>query len=656
MKKKLSVLKFLFLFLFLLIEIPAQEKIDSIMERISGLPDTSRITELNGICWNYRSKNPLLAMEAGKNAVLIGNKIKNKVLLATTHNYLGVVYRNIGDFDSAIVNYENALAYSTEAGDSVQIAYSYNNIGGIHRLKNHYTLALENIFKALEIFENLKMDEGIAYCTINISIIYRKQHNYSKALDYLNYTLKIREELEDSFGYTLTLNHIAEVYYEQELYNEAFNYYKILEVEYGKLNDKKGIATVYGGYGGVYYFKKDYEKALNYRLKALELNKEINNYDGIIINHNNLGLVYAAIGEFNKARDHLYTGLALSKKKGMNNAEIEAYKYLSTYFETVSKFDSALIYFKKYTSKKDSVLAEENLMRVAELEVKYQSEKKEKENQLLSREKEQSLLQRNHLLIIVFLSFILIGILFYRYISNQKAKRKLDELNKSKDRIFSIISHDLKNPFNSLLGYSALLIDDFDSFSDSEKVEAIREIQSSSKKLLTLVENLLEWSRTQNGLLSFNPDIIDTKDIIEKNVSLLEQFAKSKNIQIEILNIDEANCYCDENMLNSILRNLITNAIKFTAKNGEIKIDCINTNNKIEINVIDNGIGIPKNIIEKILEKGLTETRGGTNNESGSGIGLMLVNEFVRKNGGRLFIESNVNKGSKFTVVLPAAN
>ncbi len=168
----------------------AQTNLDSFMNSISSKPDSARARLLNDYAWTNRSKDPKTALKVTEEALKISKTINNKSLQARSLNLMGVIYRNLGNYDKSISVYTNALRLAEEIKDSVQIAYSHNNLGGIYRLQGNSALALEYILKALGLFEKLKHKEGISFCTINIGLIYRRQGNFIKALEYLNYTLR----------------------------------------------------------------------------------------------------------------------------------------------------------------------------------------------------------------------------------------------------------------------------------------------------------------------------------------------------------------------------------------------------------------------------------------------------------------------------------
>jgi len=233
------------------------------------------------------------------------------------------------------------------------------------------------------------------------------------------------------------------------------------------------------------------------------------------------------------------------------------------------------------------------------------------------------------------------------------SEQRLRELNATKDKFFSIIAHDLKNPFNDLMGFTQLLSMNIDKY-DKTKIESfVRIIHQSSKLAYNLLENLLDWSRTQTGNLNFEPEEIVIKDLIKENIDLLESTATNKNIKI----YPEIDCnlsvYADKNMIRTVIRNLISNAIKYTNQGGFIKISVNKEGKYCKISVSDNGIGISSENITKIFKIDESYTTVGTEREKGTGLGLILCKEFVEKNGGEINAKSESGKGSSFSFTIP---
>jgi two-component system, sensor histidine kinase and response regulator len=235
----------------------------------------------------------------------------------------------------------------------------------------------------------------------------------------------------------------------------------------------------------------------------------------------------------------------------------------------------------------------------------------------------------------------------------KKYADELDQLNKTKDKFFSIIAHDLKNPFITILGFSELLLSDFTELSDDEKLYYVKEMKNSAEISHNLLQNLLQWSRSQTGRIEFQPRTLQIDAIISQNIELLQPTAKRKEVSIEFLPCNQKYVFADEDMTSTIIRNLLSNAIKFSKRFGKITIRTSDTDNFIKTEVQDNGIGMNDCEKAKLFRLDVTHSAAGTENETGTGLGLILCKEFVEKNGGEISVESKANCGSTFYFTLP---
>jgi two-component system, sensor histidine kinase and response regulator len=230
---------------------------------------------------------------------------------------------------------------------------------------------------------------------------------------------------------------------------------------------------------------------------------------------------------------------------------------------------------------------------------------------------------------------------------------QLKDLNATKDKLFSIIAHDLKNPFVTMIGLSEMLILDIENANINDVKKIVSVINSSAKDAHKLLENLLEWSRAQTGNLKFQPAIIDIKVLLIEVVSLLKAFANNKKIKIKFDLEKSYFVFADKNMISTVLRNLITNAVKFTKESGTVGISCREIDNQCEIVVSDNGIGIDESAIKMLFEINHANSTNGTAGESGTGLGLILCKEFIEINKGEIFVRSKPGVGSDFIFTLP---
>jgi len=237
-----------------------------------------------------------------------------------------------------------------------------------------------------------------------------------------------------------------------------------------------------------------------------------------------------------------------------------------------------------------------------------------------------------------------------------KSEEQLRQANAMKDKFFSIIAHDLKNPFNAILGYSNLLFEAYDNFDEKQRKTFIKDICEASENTFKLLQNLLEWSRTQTGNIDFNPQLVDLSQIIDENITVLKSAANNKKITLQTELSPRTNVFADENMIMAVVRNLLSNAIKFTHPQGRVYITSKNSKNIVEVCVADTGVGLSKVDLKRLFRIDDPFKTLGTNKEQGSGLGLILCKEFVEKNGGKIWAESELGKGSKFKFTLQLTN
>ena len=238
----------------------------------------------------------------------------------------------------------------------------------------------------------------------------------------------------------------------------------------------------------------------------------------------------------------------------------------------------------------------------------------------------------------------------YALMENEK---KLRLLNLDKDVFISILSHDLRSPFNALLWGLGLLTENIRKYDIDEIDKIVNHIKNSAQNTYVLLEDLLMWARAESGKIPFEPQKLNFADICKNILEILNPNADAKNITINCFTADHVNVFADIDMLKTVLRNLVSNAIKFTNRNGAINISAVQIDSKISISVSDNGIGIKPDVITKLFDISQILTTAGTADEKGTGLGLVLCKEFVEKHGGKIWVESEYGKGSEFKFTMP---
>ncbi len=238
----------------------------------------------------------------------------------------------------------------------------------------------------------------------------------------------------------------------------------------------------------------------------------------------------------------------------------------------------------------------------------------------------------------------------------KESEKQLRDSNQTKDRFFNIIAHDLKNPFNAIIGFSSLLSEEWNEFDDDDKISMINSIKTSSEGAYDLLMNLLEWSRLRVGKIAFEPEFIDYASLIRINFSLLKPNSDKKNIKLVSDGLCDKMIWADPNMMKTVIRNLITNAIKFTPEGGVISVECYKNPDMpgmMNLSIKDSGVGIPEDEIKNLFSLTDAHSTRGTGGETGTGLGLALCREFIEKNNGKIWAESEPGKGSKFHIAMP---
>lgn len=304
------------------------------------------------------------------------------------------------------------------------------------------------------------------------------------------------------------------------------------------------------------------------------------------------------------------------------------------YYSRVKHFENQKLLLEKLVAEKTSELQQMNSKLIKQAEELNETNSLLEERQEQIEEQSEELLVQKESLIIM--------------------NKELNDLNATKDKFFSIIAHDIKNPFNAVLGFTELLMENFKEWSDERKLETIDLVHASSKNLYQLLDNLLQWSRSQSGALKFNPQKIELEEVFNSTVPLFRETAEAKNIQLTISSIEEKLAvYADRNMLDTILRNLISNALKFTRPGGKVQLISERNGDFATIKVTDNGVGLSAKVQERLFRIDKHNSTNGTLNETGTGLGLILVKEFVTKHGGEMGVESSEGEGSTFYFTIP---
>ena len=247
--------------------------------------------------------------------------------------------------------------------------------------------------------------------------------------------------------------------------------------------------------------------------------------------------------------------------------------------------------------------------------------------------------------------------LYQQSLELKKQRKELQELNATKDKFFSIIAHDLRGPFNGFLGLTQLMAEELENLTSEEIKDFTLSMRNSAADMFRLLENLLEWARMQQGLITFNKQVDQLAPIVDESIAIILEPAKIKGIEINLDIPADITVFADRNILQTVIRNSVSNALKFTHKGGKIKVSAKATNhNNVEISIEDTGIGMSSKMIDDLFRLDVQTNRKGTEGEPSSGLGLILCKDFIEKHGGKIWVESEEGKGSIFLFTIPNNN
>ncbi|KPK83659.1 MAG: hypothetical protein AMS27_12255 [Bacteroides sp. SM23_62_1] len=628
---------------FSLVPLVAQPdtRINSIVSQLRNVSDTTRIDLFNELSQLYWQRSLDTSLLYATHALNLSDKIKDKYRIAYSLNMTGNAYYMLGNYASSLEFYQQALQHRIELGDSNDIARTINNIGAVHLQTHNYDQALEYFNKALNIYSTFGDEEVIFILTNNIGGVYNEKKEYDKAFEYLNQAYEIARKTDDDNNMIITLNNMGEI----------------------------SISL------------KQFDKALEYFFEARKICEELYDYNRLSTILMNIGAAYMSAGQQEKSLPFFQKALEYAELVNSIRLKRDIYGNLYRYYSEKNNPAKSLAYLELFNEANDSISSEESVLKIAELELKYNAQNFQNEIELLKKNNEINKLRLNRsritiisLIIITILAGAVLLVIINRIrlkresnlmlsgkneeleAANRKLKeseQNLKELNATKDKFFSIIGHDLRNPLNALLGFSELISGNPMDYTVEELQKYTRIINESAKKIHQLVENLLEWSRSQSGNIDFFPKLLNISQIADEIGDILSIQASEKEIAIHNKIPADIRVYADKNLVATILRNLINNAIKFTQNGGQIILTAEHMNGQVNIAVSDTGKGMTREQINRLFKLDINLTTTGTSEEKGTGLGLLLCKEFVEIHNGNIWVESAPAKGSTFYFSLP---
>ena len=589
------------------------------------------------------------------------------------YNSKGLVYTNQGKFDLALNELLKALAIANEEKDSSEIARLNNNIGNAYYGVQNFEQAYLNFIQSQKIAEKKQDSLIIVISMHNIGRVLKELGQYQNAIKYLEEAMKLGDLIGDEEGHAYAFDEMGKVYLRQKKYNEAIEAFG-KSIEESKEHDLKIIETeTLIKRAEAYKILKEYDKSLEDLNKAMLFGTELKNDEVRAEALTNMATINIIRGNYGVAESQLVEALSLAENVHSLRVITTCYLEFSELYDRRNEYEKSLTFYKKHIYFRDSMLVAKRNEQTAQLQLQYNIDKKDLEIALLNERDQAKINELNNqkglnniLAVILALSVFL---LFTVYRSGQRRKKinsllrlhqeeteeqkmELLELNNLKDKFFSIIAHDLRSPISSLSGVIDLLTGK--NLTQDEMNMLLKTIRKQLDYTKELLDNLLDWALLQMDKLKVSKEAIDLKKLVEDNIELVKK-TSIKHIDISNDVKDSVMINADKNMINLVLRNLLTNAIKFTNEGGNITVSKEKDNGEVIVTIKDNGVGISEENINKLFDRSQYFSTKGTANEKGAGLGLKLCQEFIERNGGRVWAESTEGEGSSFKFSLEVA-
>lgn len=606
----------------------------AVMEKQPPSKDVNELLHNIGLVYYMQTKFPeaIAYFERSKKSA---KDIGNDSRVARAYFYLGDIYNDMGNFAASLKEYLGALKIYETLDATNSASNCYTNIATLYAQLKEFNKAREYVDKSLKSFESSTNPQEVYQNYANVGFVYSLMEDYPKALDLFNRGLRLTDSMGDEYWNTVFLTNTAEIYTTTKQPAKALAAYEIV------LKRQKTVPDV------------------NFVLSA----------------HSGMGRILFEQGKKKEGVAHMQEALKLMQQTGQKKLAMETSGELANMYEATGDYKKALELSHTYQRYKDSLFNADNERKIQKIQYDHDLEKKQLQIQELkkTRDIQASFARKLKIALVVLLAstvlLVTMLVLFYRKKRSEKrAKEKvqgqkeqlqlqasrLEELNHFKDKTFSVLSHDLRGPINSITAAIQMLNN---KQLTAEEYEILKpDINNQLSTLNLLLDNVLMWARSyMQETKASDPAPTDIVQLIGSNLSLLGETAERKQITLTGTTGTPVMAFCDGGQINIVLRNLIMNALKFTAAGGSVSVQCSKAADTVRIAVTDTGVGMDAEQLESLFTAKDGRNTYGTEGERGIGLGLLLCQEFVRVNDGTIEVQSEKGKGSTFVVTLPAA-
>jgi signal transduction histidine kinase/Tfp pilus assembly protein PilF len=656
------------LFLFFYLFFPSLKAQTHVIDSVKALIDSTTNMKKKAFNLNFLSsllsaEKPLESVYYAQQAVNLSTKHKDIAGRVLGYRQISIAYMAINKYDSCKIYLKKAIDLCKISGNKKQESSCLNTLGNVYLDLSMKKEALDCYLDALKLSESIKDTHNIPMRFVNVGRAHLSDNDFLQAKKYFMLGIKASEGVHNPNALSFALFNMGKVYYQSNQIDSAKYYYeKALYVEQKSIHSQNK-REILGELAEVHEKLANYKLADKYLKDCLTDSKLTQDYKMEIICLTKLSKLNRIQKEWQMAV--YYADLAFHKADSIQLLECINMSYfaLSESYAGARNFEKAFEYQQLYKSTSDSIFSSNKSAQMQEMQTKYEVDKKETENELLRNKEAESSKRIKIQFGIIIGTTIMLLLVGFLSMSLQRSRRRekeinqelqeknrlLEDLNIIKDKLFSIIGHDLRAPIGSLRSILGLLTDNTMSEEQVRMLfsKLIKEVDYTSD----LLDSLLHWAKSQLQGMKVNIESIDIQKITNSTVGLLQGIADKKEIMLSNDIESPILAMGDEEMIKTVIRNLIANALKFTPKKGEVHLSASATDKQVEISVSDNGVGMSAEILAKLF-KGNVTTRG-TQNEKGTGLGLLMVKDFVEKNKGSIRVESEVGKGSRFVVALP---
>ncbi len=695
MTKALDLILAFICIIFLFGDVSAQDmekeqfKLDSLKQLYQLETDHYKLVDLsNEIAYTYGIISIDSSLVYSKKALQLAKQINYTHGLGISHSYVARASAQIGEIKTALENFDKAIDIFSSEADSLNLLDNYRGIAYIASYSGNQLASLNYNKKALSLAEKLHDTLSLSIIYNNIASIYKRLDNFKLAIYYYEKTIEIEAKYQVPKDMAMTYSNMGVLSIENKKFVEAANYYQKIEELLPKIENTYVTAYLYLSLAGYYTAIDELEQAQQYVVQAEQICVQ-EKYKHVLARvYRQYGEVYLKGKQYEKSIQYFDKGITLSDAIGISEEypriykmKAEAYAYLGKYPKAYQSLQKAIIAIDSLKSEKASNFLNEFEAQKAKEEVQQQK----LELALKEQQAENTAIKlRNKFtsaLTVIFILIFVIGIVAFYYFKSKKnniilksqhaiikdqkllleeniqklevSEENLQKLNATKDKFFSIIAHDLKSPFNSIIGFSDELAQSYDKYSDEERLEMINLVRNASKSTYSLLENLLTWAQSQSGFIQIKKEALSIKELVDESIFPYLGAAEMKKIKVLNAFDDALMVWADKDTMKIVVSNLFNNAIKFCNNGGAIHLSCKLNNGMLEMCTRDTGIGMSEQIMNDLFHIEKSVQRKGTNQEKGTGLGLILCREFVHKNGGQIWVESEVGVGSSIYFSIP---